>query len=334
VNTKLKAVLQYSFMLLLMSALLWLSLRSLKVGEGENKADFIWNAWGKSNKGYLLLMALFIMLSHLIRAERWKVLLVPTGNYIKLNASFLSVMVGYLINLVIPRGGELSRCYNLYKLENTPVEVSFGTVVVERIIDLICLMVIIIASFIVEWSKLQQFISTLNVSKSSGSLNYAFIIVGIIVFVVGAGAAFYFIRRNEKIKKLIIGFKEGLLAIFRLERKAIFTFYTLSIWMLYFLMSYCTIKAFPETSGLGFSAVVTLFAIGAIAMAAPLPGGAGSYHTLVPLGLVMLYQLPQSDAIAFVFIFHAWQTIVVIIIGLISLIASYALIRWRKPQIK
>jgi uncharacterized protein (TIRG00374 family) len=334
VNTKLKAVLQYSFMLLLMSALLWLSLRSLNVGEEENKATFIWSAWEKSNKGYLLLMAFFIMLSHLIRAERWRILLVPTGNQIKLNTSFLSVMVGYLINLVIPRGGELSRCYNLYKLENTPAEVSFGTVVVERIIDLLCLVVIIIASFIVEWSKLEQFISTLDFSKSSRTSNYTWIIIGLFFLIGGAVAVYRFISRNEKIKKLIIGFKEGLLAVFRLKRKLLFTFYTLSIWTLYFLMSYCVIKAFPETNGLGFSAVLTLFAIGAIAMAAPLPGGAGSYHTLVPLGLVMLYQLPQSDAIAFVFIFHAWQTIIVIIAGLISLIASYAIIRWRKPQIK
>jgi uncharacterized protein (TIRG00374 family) len=332
-NPKLKAALQYLLMLLLTAALLWLSLRSLIVGEGENKASFIWDAFGKSNKGYLLAMAVFIMLSHVIRAERWKVLLVPTGNYIKLNNSFLSVMVGYLINLVIPRGGEVSRCYNLYKLDSTPVEVSFGTVVVERIIDLVCLLIIIIISFIVEWTKLQRFISTLDFS-STGSFNYTWIIIGAIILIGGMIAVFRFIRKNEKIKKLISGFKEGLLAIFRLKRKALFIFYTVLIWGLYFLMSYCVIMAFPETSLLGFSAVLTLFAIGAIAMAAPLPGGAGSYHTLVPLGLVMLYQLPQSDAIAFVFIFHAWQTIIIIVAGLISLIASYAIIRWRKAKIK
>jgi len=80
--------------------------------------------------------------------------------------------------------------------------------------------------------------------------------------------------------------------------------------------------------------VMTMFAIGAIAMAAPLPGGAGSYHTLVPFGLVMLYNLPQANAIAFVFIFHAWQTVIVIVVGLLSLLASYAIIRWKNQQIK
>ena len=94
-------------------------------------------------------------------------------------------------------------------------------------------------------------------------------------------------------------------------------------------MSYCVVLAFPETAVLGFGAVMTLFAIGAIAMAAPLPGGAGSYHTLVPLGLVMLYNLAKPDAIAFTFIFHAWQTLILIVAGVVSLIASYLIIRWR-----
>jgi glycosyltransferase 2 family protein len=332
-NSKLKAALQYSVMLLLTAALMWFSLRSLNVGAGENKSDFIWKTWQKSDKSYLLMMAFFVLVSHVIRAERWKVILVPTGNRITLRDSFLSVMVGYLINLVVPRGGEISRCFNLYKLDKTPAEVSFGTVVVERIIDVLCLLLIIVISFVVEWSRLQAFIATLNFSTPGSFVSPWLIIAGVVIVAAGA-VFFYFLSKNEKVKKLIIGFKEGLLAVFRMDRKPLFIFYTVTIWVLYFLMSYCVIKAFPETSSLGFSAVLTLFAIGALAMAAPLPGGAGSYHTLVPMGLVMLYSLPMAEAIAFVFIFHAWQTIIVIVAGLISLIASYAIIRWREAQIK
>ena len=104
--------------------------------------------------------------------------------------------------------------------------------------------------------------------------------------------------------------------------------------MLYFVMSYCVLEAFHETEDLGFRATITLFAIGSIAMAVPLPGGAGSYHTLVPLGLVMLYHLPKADAVAFTFIFHAWQTLIMIVAGIVSLIISYWLIRWRKAKVK
>jgi uncharacterized membrane protein YbhN (UPF0104 family) len=155
---------------------------------------------------------------------------------------------------------------------------------------------------------------------------YAAALLGIALLV-----ALYLLRKNEKLLKIIRGFKEGLMAIFQLKNKGLFIFYSLAIWGAYFLMSYYVIKAFPETENLGFSAVLTLFAIGSIAMAAPLPGGAGSYHTLVPLGLVMLYNLPQSDAVAFVFIFHAWQTALMILMGVLSLIGSYWIIKWRKP---
>ncbi len=299
------------------------------MADGEDKSEFIWNAWLRSDKGYLMLMALVAIISHLLRAVRWKMLLEPTGYSVSLGNSFLSLMIGYLVNLAVPRGGEVSRCYNLYKLEKTPVEVSFGTVVVERLVDLVCLMLLIGISFVVEWKKLKAFIDTLNFSSSGGSSLFIWVFIAL-VFFVGLGVGVYLLRNNQKLRKILVGFKEGLMAIFRLKNKFLFIFYSLAIWGLYFLMSYCVVIAFPETSGLGISAVLTLFAIGALAMAAPLPGGAGSYHTLVPLGLVMLYNLPEPDAIAFVFIFHGWQTITLIAAGVISLIISYLIIRWKK----
>ncbi len=332
-NKQLKSILQYVGMILLTVLLLWLSLRGLQVGEGENKTDFLWKAWEKSNKVYLGSMALIALLSHLLRAERWRMLLAPTGNKVGLTNSFVSLMIGYLVNLGVPRGGEVSRCYNLYKLEKTPVEVSFGTVVVERMVDVICLLLLIGFAFVAEWKRLKSFIDTLNFSSGEGFSIPWWVIAGAVVGVAGL-IALYLLRKNEKLLKIIHGFKDGLLAVFRLENKGLFLMYSVGIWTLYFLMSYCVIKAFPETENMGFSAVLTLFALGSIAMAAPLPGGAGSYHTLVPLGLVMLYNLPQPDAVAFVFIFHGWQTLLMIVMGLLSLIASYWILKWKKPSTK
>lgn len=332
-KSTLRSILQYIGMIVLTALLLWLSLRGLTLGEGENKSEFLWKAWQNSNKGYLGLMALVAILSHLLRAERWRMLLVPTGNKVGLTNSFLSLMIGYLVNLAVPRGGEVSRCYNLYKLEKTPVEVSFGTVVVERMVDVVCLLLLIALSFFAEWQKLKKFIDTLNFSSGKGfsiSPWMVVVFIGGVIFV----AAIFFLRKNKKLLKIIEGFKEGLLAIFKMQNKGLFIAYSLGIWLLYFLMSYLVIKAFPETEDLGFSAVLTLFAVGSIAMAAPLPGGAGSYHTLVPLALVMLYNLPKADAVAFVFIFHGWQTILMILMGVLSLIASYLIIKWRKQKEK
>ena len=332
-NTKLKSILQYLFLILLTALLLWLSLRGLQVGEGEDKSAFLWQAWRKSDKMYLLLMAVTVMVSHLFRAERSRLLLKPTGNQVSFSASFLSLMVGYLVNLAVPRGGEVSRCYNLYKLEKTPVEISFGTVVVERIIDLLCLVLLIALSFFVEWKKLKSFIDTLQLpsgKESSFSPVVVIFILGIVIF----GVVLFFLRKNEKFIKIVAGFKKGLLAVFQLKNKGLFIFYSIAIWVLYFLMSYFVLKAFAETQDLGFSAVLTLFAIGSIAMAVPLPGGAGSYHTLVPMGLVALYDLQKADAIAFVFIFHGWQTLIMIVSGVVSLIISYWIIRWKKAHEK
>lgn len=322
---------QYLLLIVLTVGLLWLSLRGLQVADGENKTDFLWKAWKKSNKVYLLLMAVTVMISHVLRAERWRMLLKPTGNQISLSGSFLSLMIGYLVNLAVPRGGELSRCYNLYKLEKTPVEVSFGTVVVERIIDVICLITLIAMSFFVEWVKLKAFIDSLELPSRSGSSISPWAIL-IPVGLAGFVLMIFLLRKNEKFRKVLSGFKEGLLAVFQLKNKGLFIFYSIAIWALYFFMSYLVLKAFTETQELGVSAVLTLFAIGSIAMAVPLPGGAGSYHTLVPMGLVALYNLQQADAIAFVFIFHGWQTLITILGGVLSLIISYWIIRWKRAH--
>ena len=335
-HPKLKSFLQYVAMIGVTAGLLWLSLRGLKVDgthAGQSTSDLIVDAWHRANKGYLILMATILLFSHLLRAERWRMLLEPSGHRGTFSNSFLSVMVGYLINLAIPRGGEVSRCYNLFKLEDTPVEVSFGTVVVERIIDVLCLFTLILISFIVEWERLAGFIGTIDFSRKGSSSPSPILIIAIIGVVVVI-AAFYFLRNNPKLKKMLAGFKEGFVAVFRLKNKWLFIFYSIAIWTLYFLMSYTVVLAFEETAVLGIRAVLTIFAIGAIAMAAPTPGGAGSYHVLLPLGLVSLYHMDATEAWVFVFIFHAWQTLVLIIAGAIALLISYWLIRWRNRQIK
>lgn len=321
-----KSIIQYLVLLAITALLVWFSLRGIETGDGENKWTYLTHTWQLADKTWLFAMAIVAMLSHLVRAERWRMLMEPVGRTVKLNHSFYSLMVGYLVNMVVPRGGELSRCYNLYKLDKTPVDQSFGTVVVERIIDLCCLLVLIAFSFFLESKKLFEFIDTLPLSMEELTSKLP-IVLGLIIVLIAMGVlAYWLIRKNERIHALVLkawsGFKEGLLSVFKLKNKTLFFCYTLLIWGLYFLMSYTVIKAFPSTSELGFGAVLSLFAIGAIAMAAPLPGGTGSYHVLVPQGLIFLYNVPKSDAVAFTFIFHGWQTVIMIVAGAISLLIT------------
>jgi glycosyltransferase 2 family protein len=337
VSPRLKNFFQYAVILGVTVLLVVFSLRGLKVEEGQNKWDYLQQTWATADLGWLVAMAVFSMVSHVIRAERWRMVLQPTGHQASLSSSFYSVMVGYLVNLVIPRGGEISRAYNLYKLENILVEVSFGTVVLERIVDLICLAALIFISFAFESQRLLAFMETLPIGSGAASkLN-----VLLVLFFVGVVCAFvfyWFIKKNKKlndrIRKLWTGFKGGVLSIFKLKNKGLFIFYSVSIWGLYFLSSYAVLKAFPATNSLDFTAVLSVFAIGAIAMAAPLPGGTGSYHVLVPQGLFFLYQIPLSDAVAFTFIFHGWQTLILILAGALSLFITSYLVKRNAAKVK
>lgn len=333
----LKKILQYLFIFGLTALLIWVSLSGLHVKEGENKWQYLYHTWQAADKAWLLLMAGIFMVGQIIRAERWRMLMVPTGYKVTFYHSFLSLMIGYLVNLVIPRGGEVSRCYNLYKLSRSPVETSFGTVVVERIVDLLCLVILIALAFAVESEKLFAFIATLPIQASGLTGKLAIVGIAVLILALLAFGLYWYSKRNQKlssfIKRTWDGFKQGLAAVFLLERKSLFIFYSIAIWALYFIMSYCVVMAFKETSVLGISAVLSLFAIGAIAMAAPLPGGAGSYHTLVPAGLVFLYAVPQNDAVAFTFVFHAWQTLIMIVGGAIALVVTSWILKKKKADL-
>jgi uncharacterized protein (TIRG00374 family) len=337
VPVRLKAFIQYIVILAVTALLVWLSLRNLQGGPGDqtSKWDYLLSTWKSVSKGWLVIMAVIVMISHIIRAERWRMLIAPSGNNTKWGYSFLSLMIGYLVNLVIPRGGELSRCYNLFKLDKTPVEVSFGTVVVERVVDLICLMILLSISFIVESEKLFTFIESLPIG--SGESRIRILAYAIVALAIIAGVLFWLYKSNEKVRGFFIktwsGFREGLVSIFKLKKKGLFIFYSAAIWMLYFLSSYAVIRAFPETSHLGIGAMLSLFAIGSIAMTLPLPGGMGSYHVLVPQGLIFLYHIPAANAVAFVFIFHGWQTAIMILGGAISLILTSYLVKRKQYKI-
>jgi glycosyltransferase 2 family protein len=334
VPARVRVILQYIFLLALTGFLVWFSLRGLKSTGSENSWDILLGAWHTADKFWLIVMAAIAFLSHLIRAKRWEMLIEPSGHHVSVSNSFLSLMVGYLVNLVIPRGGEVSRCYNLYKLEKTPVDISFGTVVTERLIDLVCLVILVAISFFYESKKLLQFVDSLPLNLEGPGKYRTLILWAILILVAFGGAVFLLLRFNARLRAFVFktfrGFRQGLLTVFRLKSPTLFVVYSIVIWLLYFGMSYTVIQAFPATKVLGLGAVLSLFAIGAIAMAAPLPAGTGSYHVLVPQGLIFLYAIPENEAVAFTFIFHGWQTVIMIIGGALSLVVTNILIKRNK----
>ncbi|MEM6524166.1 MAG: lysylphosphatidylglycerol synthase transmembrane domain-containing protein [Bacteroidota bacterium] len=334
-KSKVKIVAKYTLMLTITAFLLWLSFENIEVEEGESKLNFILAIWGTAEKPFLFLSALTALLSHLIRAERWKLLLKPLGYQVGLTKGFLSVMIGYFINLVIPRGGEVSRCYNLYRLSGTPVNISLGTVVAERVVDLLFLILLIGLSFLIELDSLIMFFQSKEVQALRGSTEQSSFSVGLIVsgllLFLGIFLVFWYLFKTRKYfvlrlisksKGVILGVRDGAKSVLRLEHRVLFVVYSIGIWVCYYLMMYFVMLAFPETSNLGLGAALTIFVIGGLAMAVPLPGGAGSFHILVATGLILLYSLSQDKAVAFTFIFHGWQTIVIIVVGAFSMFVS------------
>ena len=313
--------------------LVWFSLKGIQPPPGKTKLDFLLETWNKANKFLFVLSGLVAVLSHIIRAERWRLLLQPIGYSVGLVPAFFSVMGGYFVNLAIPRGGELFRCLNLFRLNKVPVETSAGTVLVERLIDVVFLLTFIGASFLLEYDKLLSIIKDFFAerSKNQGAANDGFptgyVLLG--VFVLIAIIALVWASKNGKLKvisaKLMdiwVNMKKGLLSVFLLDKKGLFLFYSFAIWVLYFVMAWLCMLAFEETKVLGIEAALTMFTLGSIAMAMPFPGGTGSYHFLVPLGLAVLYGMAKDQALAFTFVFHAWQTLVIIVFGFISVIGS------------
>jgi len=324
-SQRFRSVLRYIIILGATIFLVWFSLRGLTTAEGENKWGYLYSTWLSADKGWLFLMAGIFMISQLIRAERWRMLLHAAKSTTTFNQSLLSLLTGYLVNLVIPRGGEVSRCYTIHQFNKTPIEVSLGTVVVERALDVLCLISIVALAFLFQSEKLLGFIESLPIGKGTGNSKITTLIYVASFVAVTLAVVLWLVFRNQKlktkIKKILIGFKEGLLSIRTLQRPSLFIFYSVFIWVLYFIMSYTVMLAFTATSTLGIGAVLSVFALGSIAMAAPLPGGAGAYHTLVPAGITFLYAIAPSDAISFVFVFHAWQTLLMIVFGALSFVA-------------
>jgi uncharacterized protein (TIRG00374 family) len=330
-NKTLKNVLSYAAMLLITGFLLWFSLGNIEAPEGQSKWDFIKETWNQADKFFIFLSGLVAVLSHLVRAERWRLMLRPIGYSVSLLSGFYSVMVGYFINLAIPRGGEVSRCLNMFRLEKVPLETSAGTVVAERLIDVVFLLGFIATSFLIEYEKLIELLSGFlekreEAQVATDAFPTMWLAIGLLLVLVLV--AFVLIKSGKlakimpKLNEVWGNLKKGLFSVFTLEKKGLFLVYSLTIWVLYFLMAWLCMLAFPETKKLGLDAALSIFTLGSIAMAMPLPGGTGSYHVLVPAGLTLLYGLNPDKALAFTIVFHAWQTVVIIAFGLLSMIGS------------
>jgi glycosyltransferase 2 family protein len=285
----------------------------------------------KSADPYWIFLALIIsLLSHLSRARRWNLLLEPLGYKPSLKNTFLAVMTGYFGNIFIPRGGEVMRCVVLNRADKVPMASSLATVVAERVIDLLCLGLLVLFSLLLEYDKFLFLIQ--NGLNSKG--DQPGLISQYLPWLIAAGVITLILvvvfRNNFIVVKargfVVTLFTEAYLSFTKLQKKKEFVFQTLFIWTAYYFMTYVVFFSLPFTSGLGLLAGLVVLNAGAIGMSVPASGGAGSFHFFVALGLTLFYGLSQKDGVAYAFVLHGSQLAMTLVVGGICAVISFFVI--------
>lgn len=290
--------------------LIWYSLSSATPAEREE----LWNNILLADLKWVYLSVFLGILSHLSRAYRWKYLLEPLGYKPHLANSFMAVMGGYLANLGVPRSGEVLRGATISTYEKIPFDKAFGTIVSERIADLVMVLLITTFGFLIQTEGLVNYFDENEINP--------FISIGLFLVVVIFGVfVLNLVRRSShpfmiKIKDFARGLLEGMRSIVRMKKKKEFIFHTIFIWTMYLLMFYVIKFAIPETNSLSIAGFMAAFIVGTFAITTT-NGGIGVYP--IAMGAVLLlFGVNQQAGEAFGWIMWGSQTLMVLILGGLS----------------
>lgn len=273
------------------------------------RADYLW-------VGVSMVCA---WLSHMIRARRWKYLLEPMGYKTRFWTAYHAVMSGYLINMAIPRAGEVSRAGLFSGAEKMPFDKTFGSIAAERVVDLLILLSItaitVLSQYDIIWNAMRE---QWESRPAGDGLSLQWMAVIGMVLIAIAGFIAYRFGLYNKIKAFVMGLMEGLTSIVRTPYKLQFFRDTAFIWILYMIMFAVMYQCLDETSGLGLGAILAGFVFGSFAVILT-PGGTGAYHLAVALALTF-YGIQEGTGQALGLIIWGAQTLLVITLGFLSLL--------------
>lgn len=273
-----------------------------------------------TNWWWMAYSLLFGVLSHVLRGWRWKQTLEPLGAFPKTSDCVDAIFVSYATNLVLPRVGEVSRCGVLAKYDNVSFAKSLGTVVTERLIDTLSILLITGLTFLVQMPVFMRFFeetgtkipSLMHLVTSPWFYVVLFSVVAVLILL-------YFLLRTlsffERVKGVALNVWEGVVSLKSVKNIPVFLLYTLLIWACYFFHFYTTFQCFAFTEHLGFPAGLVMFVGGTFAVIVPTPNGAGPWHFAI-ITMMMLYGVNDTDAAVFALIVHGIQTLLVIVLGI------------------
>ena len=280
-----------------------------------------------SNYWLIALSLILALVSYFSRAYRWGYTLWPMGYKSSFKNQYHSIMIGYLVNMTIPRAGEFSRAVMLKRSDNIPIGPGFGTIVTERIIDMIIMFSLAALAVLISPNETsiifkrikENFVGTSSEDGGSGFWMYALIVFGLILL------GLLLIKRiRQRVLEFLNSLKEGLSSIFKVKQYWAYLFHTLIIWISYLVMFALPFYAIEGTSNVPFSGMLLAFSFGALGISFT-NGGMGAYPLLI--GITTAYYLQKqgvenADAIgnALGMVIWATQTIFLILLGLISFI--------------
>lgn len=302
-----KKIITIAIPILISIGLVWYSLSKVPISqiiEEAKQANFWW----------ILLSVFCLTLSHLSRAYRWLYMLEPLGYRVKLPNSIMAVYATYLINYGIPRSGEIARATILSNYEGVPFEKGFGTIVAERVADLIVMLVIICITLVLQFEFIVKFFSERLTSNLFIYIVVLMLFVLILVLILRKNNSFLV----KKAKGFLNGIIEGALSIFKMEKKWAFIAHTLFIWSMYVLMFYTTTFAFKSLENIPFTAVLIGFIYASFSVAAT-NGGTGAYPAAV-FAAFSIFGIAKDPSFAFGWVLWGSQTLMVIILGGLSLL--------------
>jgi glycosyltransferase 2 family protein len=321
-NKHLKTILQYLIFIGIGVFFVWLSLKSL------NQEKIAQIKYAMLNAKHWLLIPVFAMLflGHLVRSLRWKLLIEPMGYNPSVTNTFFAVMIGYLTNQAVPRLGEVLKCTILSRYEKIPADKLIGTIIIERIIDALTLLIVFGITIAIQphlYSQLMEAFfnqsgATEDKSKMAGWI-IPTIVLAIILIAIGA----WMIIKKKKPADILQLFKTigqrvmtGIISVRQLKKRGLFIFYSLLLWSIYLFGGYIGFMALKETQPYGIREAFSILSAGSVGMIAS-PGGIGAYAYLVQ-ETMKLYGLNEVIALAFGWLLWLAQTVVILLGGLIS----------------
>jgi uncharacterized protein (TIRG00374 family) len=302
----------------------------------EKDKTAMFSAFGHVRWIYLLPIFIISFLSHYFRSLRWKQLLEPLSIFPSTANTLFSVLIGYLVNTLVPRLGEVAKCTVLAKYEKVPVDKLVGTIIAERAFDTVCLLIIILLTLALQYDIIYPFASEIyHKAFFDATGNFIWmritIAVGIVIICIVALALLYKKIKKSKVGLIIKGIADGLKAIALVKNKWKFILNSILIWVCYTVAVVVSFMALPETENLPMLAGLSVICFGSIGMIVS-PGGLVVYPEIVAK-VLKLYGLGLGVGLAYGWVSWTVQTIIIIILGLIALLLLPIYNRTKHAQI-